>query len=140
MLVFDAVIYNEDRHFGNLGVLRDNHNGKVIGAAPAFDYGPSLFNFAAQDDLSDLDGDAKTRGTAYGITFESVCQAVMGPVQRGQLHRLIVFAFERHPKLNLPPERLVAIESHLQKRVRRLLELSPVEKKLQQRKKSIQER
>ena len=24
MLVFDAVIYNEDRHFGNFGVLRDN--------------------------------------------------------------------------------------------------------------------
>ena len=27
MLVFDAVIYNEDRHFGNFGVLRDNRSG-----------------------------------------------------------------------------------------------------------------
>ena len=27
MLVFDAVIYNEDRHFGNFGILRDNHTG-----------------------------------------------------------------------------------------------------------------
>ena len=42
MLVFDAVIYNEDRHFGNFGVLRDNHTGKVIGAAPIFDNGVSL--------------------------------------------------------------------------------------------------
>ena len=32
MLVFDAVIYNEDRHFGNFGVLRDNHSGAVIGS------------------------------------------------------------------------------------------------------------
>lgn len=28
MLVFDAVIYNEDRHFGNFGVIRDNKSGK----------------------------------------------------------------------------------------------------------------
>ena len=30
MLVFDALIYNEDRHFGNFGVLRDNHSGNII--------------------------------------------------------------------------------------------------------------
>ena len=39
MLVFDAVIYNEDRHFGNFGVLRDNHTGKIIKPAPIFDNG-----------------------------------------------------------------------------------------------------
>ena len=39
MLVFDAVILNEDRHFGNFGVLRDNHTGKIIAPAPVFDNG-----------------------------------------------------------------------------------------------------
>ena len=53
MLVFDAVIYNEDRHFGNFGVLRDNHTGKVTGAAPVFDNGMSLFNFAMPEDFQD---------------------------------------------------------------------------------------
>ena len=77
MLVFDAVIYNEDRHFGNFGVLRDNHTGKVTGAAPVFDNGMSLFNFAMPEDFQDLDSYAKTRGTAYGVSFESVCQEVM---------------------------------------------------------------
>ena len=28
MLVFDSVIYNEDRHFGNFGILRDNKSGE----------------------------------------------------------------------------------------------------------------
>ena len=70
MLVFDAVIYNEDRHFGNFGVLRDNHTGEVTGAAPVFDNGMSLFNFAMPEDLKDLDSYAKTRGTAYGVSFE----------------------------------------------------------------------
>ena len=125
MLVFDAVIYNEDRHFGDFGVLRDNHTGKVTGAAPVFDNGMSLFNFAMPEDFQDLDSYAKTRGTAYSVSFESVCQEVMGPIQARQLRKLIGFTFHRHPRLNWPEYRLEAIERHLQKRVRQLLELAP---------------
>ena len=129
MLVFDAVIYNEDRHFGNFGVLRDQHSGEIIGAAPIFDNGLSLFNFAMPDDFKDLERYAKTRGTAYGVSFESVCQEVMGPVQARQLRRLIGFTFRRHPKLNLPEYRLQAIEKHIQVRVQQLLRLQPEHKK-----------
>ena len=125
MLVFDAVIYNEDRHFGNFGVLRDNHTGKVTGAAPVFDNGMSLFNFAMPEDFQDLDSYAKTRGTAYGVSFESVCQEVMGPVQTRQLRKLIGFTFHRHPRLNWPEYRLEATERHLQKRVCQLLDMIP---------------
>ena len=126
MLVLDAVIYNEDRHFGNFGVLRDNHTGEVTGAAPVFDNGMSLFNFAMPEDIKDLDSYAKTRGTAYGVSFESVCQEVMGPIQARQLRKLIGFTFRRHPRLNWPEYRLEAIERHLQKRVRQLLELKGI--------------
>ena len=136
MLVLDAVIYNEDRHFGNFGVLRDNHTGEITGAAPVFDNGMSLFNFAVPEDFKDLDSYAKTRGTAYGISFESVCQEVMGPIQARQLRKLIGFTFRRHPRLNWPEYRLEAIERHLQKRVRQLLELAPElkrEQKMKQR-------
>lgn len=124
MLVFDAVIYNEDRHFGNFGILRDNHSGAVIGAAPIFDNGLSLFNFAMPEDFKDLDSYARTRGTPYGVGFETVCREVMGPVQMRQLRKLIGFTFQRHPRLNLPDDRLLAIERHLQKRVRQLLDLN----------------
>lgn len=138
MLVFDAVIYNEDRHFGNFGVLRDSHSGKLVGTAPIFDNGLSLFNFAMPEDLVDLDRYAKTRGSAYGVSFENICREVMGPVQMGQLRKLIGFTFQRHPKLNLPEDRLRAIERHMQKRVRQLLELTPVHEKRKRR--SQQER
>ena len=129
MLVFDAVIYNEDRHFRNFGVLRDNHSGEIIGAAPVFDNGLSLFNFAMPDDFKDLDSYAKTRGTPYGVSFESICREVMGPVQARQLRRLIGFTFHRHPKLNLPEYRLQAIEKHMQSRVQQLLRLQPEHKR-----------
>ena len=129
MLVFDAVIYNEDRHFGNFGVLRDNHSGEIIGAAPVFDNGLSLFNFAMPDDFKDLDSYAKTRGTPYGVSFESICREVMGPVQARQLRCLIGFTVHRHPKSNLPEYRLQAIEKHMQSRVQQLLRLQPEHKR-----------
>lgn len=140
MLVFDAVIYNEDRHFGNFGVLRDNRSGEILGMAPIFDNGLSLFNFAMPDDLQDLDAYAKTRGTAYNISFENVCREVMGPVQRRQLRKLIGFTFRRHPSLNLPESRLRAIENHLQKRVRQLLDLVPEQTKQPAKKRTEPER
>lgn len=140
MLVFDAVIYNEDRHFGNFGVLRDNHTGKVTGAAPVFDNGMSLFNFAMPEDFQDLDAYAKTRGTAYGVSFESVCQEVMGPVQVRQLRKLIGFTFRRHLRLNWPEYRLMAIERHLQKRVRQFLDMIPKLDRKQPKKHVQQER
>ena len=47
----------------------------------------------------------------------------MGTRQRNQLRRLIGFRFTRHPSLNLPEDRLQAIEAHLDRRVRELLAL-----------------
>lgn len=124
MLTFDAVVYNEDRHFGNFGVLRNNHTGKIVSPAPIFDNGNSLFNFAMPEDFKDLMAYAKTRAPAYGgVSFETICQEVMGRKQVQELRRLIGFRFQRHPSLNLPEEHLRAMENHVRERVRELLEL-----------------
>ena len=50
MLIFDALIYNEDRHFGNFGLLRNNRSGEICAPAPIFDNGNALFNYAMTDD------------------------------------------------------------------------------------------
>ncbi len=121
MLVFDALIYNEDRHFGNFGVLRDNHSGKIIAPAPIFDNGMSLFCYAGREDISNLEEYAKTRANPYGISYEEVCQEIMGAKQKAQLRRMIGFRFKRHPSLNLPEEFLTAVETFLETRVRQLL-------------------
>lgn len=123
MLVFDAVIYNEDRHFGNFGILRDNHTGKIIKPAPIFDNGLSLFNFAMADDLQNLCEYAKTRTPPYGVSFDEVCKAVMSNKQKSQLRKLLNFTFTRHPSINLPEERLTAIEAQISKRARELMSI-----------------
>ena len=124
MLVFDAVVYNEDRHFGNFGLLRDNHTGKILSPAPIFDNGMSLFHNAVDGDLYNLEAYAKTRTNPYGVSYEVVCAAVIGEVQKRQLEKLIGFTFRRHPRINLPEDRLTAIEQHLQVRIHQLLSLS----------------
>ena len=121
MLVFDSLIYNEDRHFGNFGVLRDNSTGKVIEPAPIFDNGISLFNYAMPDDFKNIEEYAKTRMSAYNIDFDEIFLSVAGKKQIAQLRKLIGFTFKRHKSLNLPEERLVAIEDFIQKRVRHFL-------------------
>lgn len=43
MLTFDYVIANEDRNYGNFGVIRNVETLKVLGVAPIFDNGNSLW-------------------------------------------------------------------------------------------------
>jgi len=125
MLVFDALIYNEDRHFGNFGLLRNNHSGEIIAPAPIFDNGLSLFSFAMPYNYADLEEYAKTRGPAYGgTTFEGICQSFMTPRQVEKLRKMLTFSFERHTKLNLPEEHLAAIEKHVRKRASQLVGLA----------------
>lgn len=126
MLVFDAVIYNDDRHFGNFGLLRDNHTGKIVKPAPVFDNGLSLFNFGMQDDFEDLDAYAKTRTTATGANHTEIARLVMGQKQREELRHLVNFTFAPHKsnkgKVKFSAERRKQLEEFLQRRVRELLD------------------
>jgi len=124
MLVFDALVFNEDRHFGNFGVLRDNHTGEITAPAPVFDNGQSLFALAMPSDYEALDEYAKTRTPVYpGTTFDGVCAEFITPRQAEMLHKLLNFSFTRHPKLNLPEDHLVCLEKFLRKRASHMLAL-----------------
>ncbi|MDR2568883.1 MAG: XRE family transcriptional regulator [Oscillospiraceae bacterium] len=130
MLIFDALIYNEDRHFGNFGLLRDNHSGKIIRPAPIFDNGLSLFNYAMPDDYHSLDEYAKTRSPAYGgTTFEGICESFITERQVKMLRKIVDFTFKRHTKLNLPEQHLALVEKHIRKRASVLIRLEKSAKK-----------
>lgn len=51
MLQVDYIMSNADRHLGNFGFLRDVDTLKIIGPAPLFDNGTSLWNQVATDKL-----------------------------------------------------------------------------------------
>jgi len=111
MLVFDALIFNTDRHTGNFGLLVDSHTNKVNAFAPVFDNVLSLFNFAMEDDLADIANYSKTRKPAMGGSYEKVVSAFISKRQRELLRKMVNFKFAHHPRYNLPNSRLKTIEN-----------------------------
>lgn len=121
MLVFDAVICNEDRHFGNFGLIVDNQTNQIVDTAPIFDNGLSLFNYAMEEDLKDADAYAKTRLMATSQDFIAFAQEVITKEQKQKLRNLINFKFKKHSRYNLPSKRLKIMEKFIQNRVQELL-------------------
>lgn len=123
MLIFDALIYNEDRHFGNFGLIVDSKTNRPCAFAPIFDNGLSLFNYATDEKLADIEGYAKTRSSAYGVPFDNIVKEFITSRQKEQLRKMIGFRFEKDKNYNLPARRLKIIEKQLQRRAAELLEM-----------------
>ena len=127
MLVFDAVVCNTDRHFGNFGLMIDNATNTIARPAPLFDHGNSLFNFAGKEYLQNAELLQQYVDTlapcTYGDFIETAGKYMNGR-NHDQLRRLLTFHFKRHSRYNLPSDSLQLIEEQVQKRARILLELS----------------
>lgn len=123
MIVFDAVICNTDRHYGNFGLLVANETNEIVGFAPLFDHGLSLFNYAMDDEMERLDVYAETRISSYNVPFVELAKAFITEKQKVRLRHLIGFQFTKHSRYNLKAKRLRRIEQFIQKRVIELLEL-----------------
>ena len=126
MLVFDAVICNVDRHFGNFGVMVDNRTNTVVSPAPLFDHGNSLFNFAGMDAWSSdaaLEEYIETLAPSVYDDFLGTAKSALTPKLREKLRHLLNFKFKKHSRYNLPEKRLRMIEKQVQKRAGVLLDM-----------------
>ena len=128
MLMFDSLICNEDRHFGNFGVLRDNHSGEIIAMAPLFDHGLGLFAQAFSTELQSAEAlfEYANRFSPFydNISVKDICEFAIGKKQVHQLQRLIDFHFTKHPLYNWSDERLHITEQCIQRRAIQLYNLA----------------
>ena len=125
MLVLDAVICNTDRHYGNFGMLIDNQTNQIAAPAPLFDHGNSLFNFAVGGDLQDADSLAAYADALVPAVYDDfigTAKKVLTKRHRDSLRGLLNFRFKRHPRYNLPDDRLKLVEKEIQRRARLLLD------------------
>ena len=125
MLVFDALIFNTDRHYGNFGFLIDSHANRIIAPAPLFDHGNSLFHFAVGDALKSKESFLKYAKTQMPCVYDDyVAEAkkVLTHEQRNAVRKLLDFKFPRHSRYNLSKERLSLIEYAVSQRAAELLE------------------
>ncbi len=124
MLVFDAIICNTDRHFGNFGLLLNSRDNTIKAPAPLFDHGNSLFNYAGKEDLENEETLKEYAGTLLPSVYDDYFKTagkVLTERHREALRRLLAFRFTKHPRYNLPEKRLRLIEKEVQRRARMLL-------------------
>lgn len=125
MFIFDALIFNTDRHYGNFGFLIDSHTNEIIAPAPLFDHGNSLFHFASVDALKSKKSFLKYAETQMPCVYDDyVAEAKRALTHewRSAIRRLLDFKRPRHSRYNLSKERLSLIECAVSQRAAELLE------------------
>lgn len=131
MLVFDALIVNQDRHANNHGLLRDNATGRIIGPAPLFDHNMSLFK---NDMRANWESGAWTpavldtlQPSNSRLTFMQQVVQIMGAEQHEWLRRALNVTLENDPDYPMEHGRVDAINGYLHAATRRLLDVPPVD-------------
>lgn len=125
MFIFDALIFNTDRHYGNFGFLIDSHTNSIIAPAPLFDHGNSLFNFAGVDALKSKESFLKYAKAQMPCVYDDyVAEAkkVLTHDWRNAIRKLLDFKLPKHSRYNLSKERLSLIEYAVSQRASELLE------------------
>ena len=123
MLVFDVIILNTDRHFGNFGLLVDNTSNEIVSVAPIFDNGLSLFADALDDDLENIEAYAKTKSMKNAGDFILFAEKIMTKKVKQKVRKLIGFTFDKSSKYKLHNKRLRKIEQYIEHRVSTILAL-----------------
>lgn len=128
MIMFDALIYNSDRHYGNFGVLRNNINGEYEKFAPIFDNGAGLFSKALSSDIKNIDSlnsfiniSSEENISYYGVDYRKLVQKFCGKDQIAKLRKLLTFEFTKHELYNLPSDRLNTLSQLVKQRASELI-------------------
>ena len=124
MMLFDSIICNKDRHYGNFGYLINNNTAEFIKPAPLFDNGRSLLYDAAEYELHQLETYMKSAGgQGYVLPFDTQSRLFVEKRHIPGLIKLTTFTFQNHPKYPLPEKTLRFLSAFIQKRARDILEL-----------------
>lgn len=124
MIIFDAVILNTDRHYGNFGFLVDSKTNQIVAPAPLFDHGNSLLNFAPSEALTSEKAINKYAAAQRPCVYDDFIEEAkpfLTHEHRNNLRKLLAFQFKRHRLYNLPEQRLKLIEAVVHEQARKLL-------------------
>lgn len=98
MILFDALVYNYDRHIGNFGYLKNNTT-LTYDFFPLFDHGNAFFPLATSKDLESLPHYLKKVSySAMGIPFDALVKQYCGKEEVKLLERLEGFQLHPHPQ------------------------------------------
>lgn len=118
LMLFDALIYNTDRHLGNFGMIVDNNTNELLRPAPIFDNGYSMMNFLTLDELKNIKNSKIEKISSFGYGFDEQIKEAVQTRHIPNLTKLTQFKFKKHKEFNLSDEWLEPIEKHIQERAK----------------------
>lgn len=121
MLVLDAVIFNVDRHLGNIGVLVDNDTQTPIGIAPNFDFNLSMLPYVTKEEFADIGTKLLDYCPAIGNDFTRVGQEMLTSEIRRELIKLQGFQFSFRGNKDFEPSRVSILESMVNQQIKAIL-------------------
>jgi hypothetical protein len=121
LLILDAIIINEDRHYGNFGVLIDSRKNSIIKPAPIFDNGLSLLWNGLDSDVENWKEYKNERYPKAYNDFVGTAKQYAKKEDLENVKKLLGFKFKRHPKYNLDENRLIHLEELVQSQVQELI-------------------
>ncbi|MDU2383702.1 MAG: HipA domain-containing protein [Finegoldia magna] len=106
MLFLDYIIFNEDRHFNNFGFIRDVETLEVIGMAPIYDSGTSLFYNTLDTAIKSYNPDVKPFFSDRHRQFELIKDSIDKKVDTDKIQKIIVNVLSQSSYLEeFAPER-----------------------------------
>ena len=112
LMIFDVIIGNTDRHFGNFGMIINNDTNEIVKTAPIFDNGHSFLNNIPLKDLMEfqkkeiVEKYIYEKSTPFNIRFINVLKLYSKERHIKILEKLVDFQFEKHPNYNIEDEAL----------------------------------
>ncbi len=125
MIIFDAIIYNTDRHYGNFGVLVDSKTNQVVAPAPLFDHGNSLFNLAGEENWADEKLLKEYADTLLPCVYEDYIEeakAILDSRLKDKLRKMLTYTLSKSGSYNYSSGRLKMISEMIQNRVHVILD------------------
>lgn len=129
MILFDAICINIDRHYGNFGLLRDNHTGAFIDFAPIFDNGENLLSkaipnvFDNKEEFKKYIEKNEINISYYGVSYDDLVKEFCNKTNIKTLRRLLDFKLKKHSSYNLPTNRLECLNYMIQERAKRFINI-----------------
>lgn len=119
MLILDYIVLNEDRHYGNFGMIRSAITGEFLGPAPVFDTGSSLYYDSTRLNVESVESKPFHKSFSQQIKLVATSY-YRGPIQevKDNINHIFRTAFSGSPEGS---ERLTSMLNSVNKQLDSLL-------------------
>lgn len=117
MVVCDAITFNQDRHFGNFGIIIDNDTVTPLRMAPVFDFNLAFLPYVLDSEFEHIGDKLLEYGPKIGDDFTRIGQKVLTDSIADRLKDLKDFSFSFECDGTFSKERMEKIKSMINRQI-----------------------